>query len=382
MFRGRTGYVMDDYGNAPGFEVSDSRFAQVRTLREQRRKEREDTAKRQRTPAKASRTNASHANKLRPNTPHAAPRSSFWKERETEDPYAGIPPYENYFEDDFEQEEAPGGSLARVIAAQAVVCMVLLGGLFLCQKTMPNIYRQLKTAYTQTMRTDMSAQEVWAAAVQVFRTMKDEVYVIAPYSGEAVAGEAVAGETAQGSAADAKSEAAPETPASEFPATVPSSLETGTDAVGGMDVSAAYAEHNCSWAPMRTTVRPYPPIEQGRVTSLFGYRVHPISGDENIHTGLDIAADFGTPIHAAFFGTVAETGKGKEYGNYIIMEHAGGLRTLYAHCAEVLAEEGMVMRAGDVIALVGSTGASTGPHVHIEMRLDGIRCDPGDVLGV
>jgi len=368
---------MDDYGSAPGFEVSDSRFAQVHALREQRRQEREGDVKRQRAHA-----NPSHQNNSRANNPHAAPRGSFFGGREAEDPYAGIPPYENYFEDDLEREEPPKGSLVRVVAAQAVVCAVLLGGLFLSQKAMPNIYRQLKTAYTQTMRTDMSAREVWAAAVQVFRHMRDEVYVVAPYVGEAVVGEVAGEEPADAAQREAKDEAASAPPAPEFPATAPTAIDTSTGAVGGMDVSAAYAERNCSWAPMRTTVRPYPPVETGRVTSGFGYRMHPISGEENIHTGLDIAADEGTPIHAAFFGTVAETGKGKDYGNYIIMEHAGGLRTLYAHCAEVLAEEGMVMRAGDVIALVGSTGASTGPHVHIEMRLNGVRCDPGDVLGM
>jgi|GEM_PF-688450 len=354
---------MDDYGRELGFEASDSRFAQVRALREQRRQGREGDATRQRT-----HTNNSHANNLRtnashPNNQYAVPRRALFGSRETEDPYAGIPPYENYFDDDFVREEPPKGSLVRVVAAQAVVCAVLLGGLFLCQKTMPNIYRQLKTAYTQTMHTDMSAREVWAAAVQVFRAMKDEVYVAAPYDSEVED--------------DAKSNANPENHT-----TAPSALETSTDAVGGMDVSAAYAAHNCSWAPLRTTVRPYPPVEGGRMTSVFGYRMHPITGEENIHTGLDIAADMGAPIHAAFFGTVAETGTGKDYGNYIIMEHAGGLRTLYAHCAEVLAEEGMVIRAGDVIALVGSTGASTGPHVHIELRLNGVRCNPGDALGM
>ena len=363
---------MDDYSKELGFEASDSRFAQVHAQREQRRMEREGAAKRQ---------NA-HTNHPRASSAPAAPRTPLWGSRESkEDPYAGIPPYENYYDDDFDRDEPPKGSLVRVVAAQAAVCAVLLGVLFLCQKTMPNIYRQLKTAYAQTMHTDMSASEVWAAAVQVFKNMKDDVYVLAPYAGEDTSSGATQSETAQGSDENetANTTANQTDPAQTAANATPSdTLNTSTDAIGGMDVTAAYAERNCSFAPLRTTVRPYPPVEDGRVTSVFGYRAHPITGEESIHTGLDIAADLGTPIHAAFYGTVAETGTGKDYGNYIVMEHAGGLRTLYAHCSEVLAEEGMVMRAGDVIALVGSTGASTGPHVHVEMRLHGMRCDPGN----
>jgi len=326
---------MDDYGKELGFKTSQSRYEDVRALREQRRLERENDRRR------------SQKNTREKNRPGARIKTQ-------EDPYADIPPYENYVYDDFEREDPPKGSLTRVVLTQALVCAILLGGLFLFQKTAPNIYRQLKMAYTQVMQTDMSAREVWAAAARVFKNLREEVYVAAPYTSQ---------------------------PATQAPTKPETELTSeSVEAMGGMDLSAAYAESNCSWAPLRTTVRSYPPIEAGRVTSTFGYRAHPTTGGDNIHTGLDIAADLGTPIHAAFYGVVAETGTGKEYGNYIILEHAGGLRTLYAHCDEVLAEEGMVLRAGDVIALVGSTGTSTGPHVHFEVRLNGMRCDPGEVL--
>ena len=315
--------------NTPGFEASESRYAQVRVQRELRGRER---------------ANAQRQNPRRRKSP--APR---------EDPYADIPPYENYEDDGCERGDPPRGSLTRVVVTQTLVCAALLGGLFLARETMPNIYRQLKTSYHQVMQTDMSAREVWAAAVHAFRSLRDEIYVVAPYK-EAATEPASAPNASAGKPAD--------------------------DAMGGMDIAAAYAESNCAWAPLRTTVRAYPPVEDGHVTSVFGYRAHPVTGEENVHTGLDIAADLGTPIHAVFYGVVAGTGAGREYGNYIILEHAGGLRTLYAHCSEVLAEEGMLLRAGDVIALVGSTGTSTGPHVHIEMRLHGLRCDPGQVAGL
>jgi len=341
---------MDDYGIELRFESSQSRYADVRALREQRRLERE----------KGRRGSPQDA---RDKTRMGA------RAKAREDPYADIPPYENYTHDDFEREDPPRGSLARVVLTQALVCAVLLGGLFLAQKTMPNIYRQLKTAYAQMMRTDMSAREVWTAAARVIKNLREEVYVAAPYNGEPRTREST---MAEGTAEAAKPPTEPEDDL----------ISETVEAMGGMDLSEAYAESKCSWAPLRTTVRAYPLVAEGRVTSAFGYRAHPTTGEDNIHTGLDIAADLGTPIHAAFYGVVAETGTGREYGNYIIIEHAGGLRTLYAHCDEVLAEEGMVLRAGDVIALVGSTGTSTGPHVHFEVRLNGMRCDPGEVSGI
>lgn len=346
---------MDYDENEAGFGVSESRYADVRAQRELRSRERDS---RRRAPE-----------------PRAAKQRG---EKSREDPYADIPPYENY-ESDYEYGEPPRGSLVRVVATQALVCAVLLGGLFFARSAMPNVFRQLKTAYTRVMQTDMSAREVWAAAARAFRRLRDDVYVAAPYKDA----EAEQKATAQDDAAQTAAEEPKTTQRDDDAETTCEDIKTTCgDAVGGMDIAAAYAEKSCAFAPLLTTVRPYPPVEDGRVTSLFGYRAHPVTGEESIHTGLDIAAQPGTPIHAAFYGVVAEAGTGREYGNYIVLEHAGGLRTLYAHCAEVLAEEGMVLRAGDVIALVGSTGASTGPHVHVEMRLHGLRCDPIEVLGI
>jgi murein DD-endopeptidase MepM/ murein hydrolase activator NlpD len=344
---------MEEYNDsALGFEASESRFEQVRALREQR---------------SAQRKPARHAH-------DKAMSNAQWADG---NPYADVPPYENY---ELNHDEPPRGSLARVVVTQTVVCAVLLGGLLLCQKTMPHIYRQLQTAYTQAMRTDMSAKEVWTAAVHAFRNLKEDVYVMAPYrQPTADSAEPTTQQPAERSAAPTQSANA--TTTGEAPTTRPRGEVGAPDGIGGMDVTLAYAERHCSWVPLQATVQPYMPVE-GHMSSPFGYRVDPINSEETVHTGIDIAAQEGTPIHAAFYGTVAEVGTGKDYGNYVIMDHAGGLRTLYAHCSELLAAEGMVLRAGDVLALVGSTGRSTGPHVHFEMRLHNIRCNPAEVLGL
>ena len=255
------------------------------------------------------------------------------------------PPYETY---GMEDTAVKKGSLVRVVAAQAVVCALLLGGLFAAQKLMPNTYRQLKASYTRVMQTDMTVKEVWAAAKAVFASLKEDIYVMAPYT------------------------------RAESAATAPAAI---TDGAGGIDVTLEYASRSCAIAPLRTTARPFRPVETGTLSSPFGYRVHPITGEEGVHTGMDIAAQEGDPVAAAFYGTVLETGENDGYGKYVILEHAGGLETLYAHCSEITAEEGMVLRPGDVIAAVGSTGSATGPHLHFEVRLHGLRCDPAPLFG-
>ncbi len=119
---------------------------------------------------------------------------------------------------------------------------------------------------------------------------------------------------------------------------------------------------------------------KGTVTSLFGKRIHPIFKTEGFHTGLDIAAKAGTNITAAFSGTVYECGTSQAYGNYIIMRHSPSLYTFYGHCESLKAKEGMNIRKGEVIAFMGSTGYSTGPHLHFEIRIDGKSVNPAYAL--
>jgi murein DD-endopeptidase MepM/ murein hydrolase activator NlpD len=125
------------------------------------------------------------------------------------------------------------------------------------------------------------------------------------------------------------------------------------------------------------TGRLKPPIAGGaRITSGFGMRKHPIYGDWRMHTGVDIAATYGTPIHAAGDGVVISRRTRKGYGNTVIIDHGGGLSTLYAHCSSYVARQGQQVKQGDVIAKVGATGVATGPHVHFEVRVNGKPVDP------
>ncbi|MBR5542963.1 MAG: M23 family metallopeptidase [Oscillospiraceae bacterium] len=115
----------------------------------------------------------------------------------------------------------------------------------------------------------------------------------------------------------------------------------------------------------------------GVITSRFGYRDHPIVEDASFHTGLDIAAKKGTAIVAFADGRVVSSGKNSTYGNYLLIEHSSGIKSFYGHNSKLCVREGQKIKLGQKIAEVGSTGMSTGPHLHFEIRKNNIRLDPG-----
>lgn len=118
----------------------------------------------------------------------------------------------------------------------------------------------------------------------------------------------------------------------------------------------------------------------GVVTSSYGYRTHPIFGTTIYHSGIDIGVDYGTPVHAADGGVVVEAGWISGYGYAVIIDHGNGLSTLYGHNQELAVSEGQSVSQGQVIAYAGSTGNSTGPHVHFEVRANGDPVDPSAYL--
>jgi hypothetical protein len=115
---------------------------------------------------------------------------------------------------------------------------------------------------------------------------------------------------------------------------------------------------------------------QGRQTSPFGYRVHPILRYRRLHTGIDFGAPPGSPIYASADGQVARAGWDGGYGNAVRLSHGGGILTLYGHMSRLAVSPGQRVVAGQVIGYVGSTGMSTGPHLHYEVHRNGQRVDP------
>ncbi len=117
-------------------------------------------------------------------------------------------------------------------------------------------------------------------------------------------------------------------------------------------------------------------VEQGQLSSGFGPRVHPITHAQVHHDGLDVAAQLGAPVHCVRPGVVALARAAQGYGNMVVVRHASGAESRYAHLDNMFVTPGQILKAGEVVGQVGSTGATTGPHVHFEWRDNGVVVDP------
>jgi len=149
---------------------------------------------------------------------------------------------------------------------------------------------------------------------------------------------------------------------------------------------AGNTSKNTTPPPQGTMTWPYP--GDYRIYSAYGMRYHPVYKVNKMHWGVDLGGSYGNPIVAAANGTVLKvdtpvsgqnTG-GKNYGNYVVIDHGGGVSTLYAHCKTVSVSVGDSVVAGQTIAACGSTGTSTGPHVHFEVRVNGSKVNPADYI--
>jgi murein DD-endopeptidase MepM/ murein hydrolase activator NlpD len=122
------------------------------------------------------------------------------------------------------------------------------------------------------------------------------------------------------------------------------------------------------------------PLKSGAAGSNFGWRIDPFNGQRALHTGLDFQADTGTPIHAAAGGVVVYSENHYAYGNMVEIDHGNDLITRYAHASRLLVKKGDLVKRGQAVAEVGSTGRSTGPHLHFEVLVQGVPQDPQKFL--
>ncbi|MDF5723447.1 MAG: peptidoglycan DD-metalloendopeptidase family protein [Rhizonema sp. PD37] len=157
-------------------------------------------------------------------------------------------------------------------------------------------------------------------------------------------------------------------------------LEKDSQAIGVLiqQKVAEEAQNNQTTVVHGTGVLAYP--SDAPTSSPFGWRMHPILGYRRFHAGLDFAASYGSTIRAADSGTVIYAGWYGGYGKAVIINHGNSITTLYGHTSELYVSEGQTVQRGQAIASVGSTGLSTGPHLHFEVRLDGTPVDPMNYL--
>lgn len=232
--------------------------------------------------------------------------------------------------DDFEQTETfkkKKNSTNSVMIVQLVVCIFSVASVFLIGRLSPQTFEFIRDEYNRIMSVDMDAKEIASSAKKVIERAEatDE------------------GQTAEKS-------------------TERKNVNTVKSAADGevMAVMSFFKSDEEITVPVH-----------GEITSEYGNRTNPVSGEYLMHSGVDIAASQGTEIRAAYSGIVSEVGSNSVGGNYISLVHKDGSETLYCHCSKIIAEKGDVIRAGETIALVGSTGRSTGPHLHFEITVDG-----------
>jgi murein DD-endopeptidase MepM/ murein hydrolase activator NlpD len=151
-------------------------------------------------------------------------------------------------------------------------------------------------------------------------------------------------------------------------------IERTSPSVGaGVGAETAYS---APFARPTVSVPSRMPLEGAALTSGFGMRTHPVLGGRRQHAGIDLAAPTGTPVYATADGIVSRADWYSSYGLYISVEHGAAMQTRYAHLSRLAVAAGDSVKKGDLIGYVGSTGRSTGPHLHYEVRVEGIAVNP------
>lgn len=149
-------------------------------------------------------------------------------------------------------------------------------------------------------------------------------------------------------------------------------IERTSPQVGGMAETA----YSAPFAQRSVSVPSRMPLEGASLTSGYGMRTHPVLGGRRQHAGIDLAAPTGTPVYATADGIVGRADWYSSYGLYVAVEHGASMQTRYAHLSRLAVAAGDNVKKGDLIGYVGSTGRSTGPHLHYEVRIDGLAVNP------
>ena len=257
---------------------------------------------------------------------------------------------------------APGGKgtkrgedqVSPVLAVQLVFCLAVILFVLLTRSFAPDYFGQLREHYEQMLTEGISltsSGELFRFASAQIVSLQDKLRVAVQQMGE-----------------QDETSSQPQ--------------ESSSPGQGGQyEITHAEYLKTVTLAPYQLSDLPYMPVE-GVLTSPFGYRIHPITQKTDFHTGVDLAAPQGTPVVSAWPGVVAETGVDDINGNYVKVIHSANVCTTYNHLSQIGVTVGERLIRGQTVGLVGSTGVSTGPHLHFEILIDGIRVDPAPALGL
>lgn len=238
----------------------------------------------------------------------------------------------------------------KVMIAQTVVCAVLVAVLFISASSQGKLASLLRSEYLMLMSDDITVDDIEDALKYLKENNPINVH---------------------------KTEG--ESSVDTFNSNEPAQEESETVQIGGGEDLQFTSLDALEGICFDEYVPPFLfeiPLENYEITSRFGYRVSPINGNPGLHTGIDLATDYGEAIYATADGVVLDASYDNSYGYYVKLQHDDNYVTIYAHCSSLCVDEGDTVMQGDVIAKVGSTGASTGNHLHFEIRKDNIRIDP------
>lgn len=241
-----------------------------------------------------------------------------------------------------------------VMIVQSVVCVILVAFMLVSVRSDGRFAQIMKTGYLKFMTSDFTAEDF----ADAFKMMKEYTAVFAEKTDESSV-----------DSDETETETEDESVAMELP-------------TGGADLEFSSLEtlEGISFENVSVNIDFSVPLDDYVITSPFGYRVSPVSGETGVHTGIDMAADYGEPVYAAAEGVVVDSAWDNSYGNYVKIRHKDNVVSIYAHCSRLCVSEGEKVKSGEKIAEIGSTGASTGNHLHFEIRKDNIRINPGYIL--
>lgn len=257
-----------------------------------------------------------------------------------------------------------------ILVGQTALCLLLALIVVILREVKPVFWEPMTVWYEKTL-TEMEPDGLFSETLSL-ESMIRQYGAWRDQAQEAVAN-AVEGLTADRTPASSDTESEP---AGEEAVAEPEAMETfAFVGKGGMEE----APDSCTFAPVLLSSALESPVG-GALTSAYGWRTHPITGKDDFHRGVDIAASQGSKLFAPLPGRVTEVGSSAIYGNFITLDHGNGLRTTYCHCETIVAREGEKLKKGELLATVGSTGVSTGPHAHFELSVNGTYYDPAWVM--
>lgn len=251
-----------------------------------------------------------------------------------------------------------------ILIMQMAVTALLLLGMFGLRLSGTDLYKDARTIYYKMANDTTAVDEVLGA---------DEATESADEDAQNTDSDASSAQSQTASDMESEPDDMKESQILDEDSSVGDAAVESTAATAVFDLKAVQTSLNTGISKTQQMIWP---LKSYRKSSSYGYRSDPFTGAKAFHYGVDLAADKSTPIATVLDGTVSAIGEGKSYGNYIMVQHNSNLTTLYAHCSKIVAKKGQKLEQGDTVALVGSTGRSTGNHLHFEIRIGGKRVDP------